>query len=79
MQLITLQDDIIEIETEYGKFKYKVNNYKVVSEKDLDSFTIQNQREILILYTCYPINRQVVGRRTQRYLVYAYRISDDDE
>lgn len=72
-------DDIVEIETEYGNFKYKVSSYKVVSEKDLDAFAIQDKREILIMYTCYPINRQVVGRRTQRYVVYAYRVSDDDE
>ncbi len=73
------ENDLILIETEYGTFKYKVNNYKVVSEKDLEAFSIQDKREILIMYTCYPINRQVVGRRTQRYVVYAYRISDEDE
>ena len=69
-------DDEITIETSYGTFKYKVDSFKVVKETDLSAFPIQTERELLILYTCYPMNRSVIGRRTERYVVYAYRVGD---
>ena len=47
---------------------------KVVSEKDLNAFKIQHEEERLIMYTCYPINRSVVGRKTKRYVVYAKKV-----
>ncbi len=71
--------DDITIETTYGIFKYKVENMKVVKETDLDAFPFQKERELLIMYTCYPINRSIVGRKTERYVVYAYRVGDNNE
>lgn len=65
-------DDII-IETTYGTFKYIVDSYKIVKETETSAFPIQDEKEMLILYTCYPINKSVVGRKTLRYVVYAYR------
>ena len=65
-------DEII-IEATYGTFKYIVNSYKIVNEKELDAFPIQDEKEMLILYTCYPINKSVVGRKTLRYVIYAER------
>ena len=73
------KEDLIIIETNYGVFKYKVDSYKVVKETDLKAFPIQDKREMLILYTCYPINKNVVGRRTERYVVYSYRVEDTYE
>ena len=70
--------DIVTIITKYGTFKYKVDSHKIVSEKNLDAFNIQHEKELLILYTCYPINRSVVGRKTKRYVVYAYRVNDNE-
>lgn len=67
---VNINDEII-IETDYGTFKYIVDKTDIVSEKDLDAFEIKHNGEKLILYTCYPINRSVVGRKTKRYLVYA--------
>lgn len=71
--------DIITIEANYGTFKYKVNNTKIIKETDLESLPIKHDGELLMLYTCWPINRSVVGRKTQRYVVYAVLIGDDDE
>lgn len=73
------KNDIIKIETTYGTFNYKVGNYKVVDEKDLDSFPVQKEKEMLILYTCYPINRSIIGRKTKRYVVYADKVGEQDE
>ncbi len=68
----------ITIEADYGTFEYEVDSYKVVNETDLDAFQIQEDKELLIMYTCYPIRHGVVGRRTQRYIVYANRVGDDN-
>ena len=71
--------DIVKLETNYGTFEYKVDSHKIVKETDLASFPIQKEKDMLIMYTCYPINRSVVGRKTQRYVVYAYLVGDSDE
>lgn len=66
----------ITIEADYGTFEYEVDSYKVVKETDVDAFEIQDKEEKLIMYTCYPIRHGVVGRRTERYVVYAHRVGD---
>lgn len=71
--------DTIVIEANYGTFTYKVTEYKVVNEKDLDAFPIQDEKELLIAYTCYPLHRRVVGRKTERYVVYAEKIGESYE
>lgn len=72
-------DDIVTIETDYGTFNYQVNSYKIIKETDLDAFPIQHEKELLIMYTCWPINKSVVGRKTQRYVVYAEKVGDSFE
>ena len=71
--------DKVEIETTYGKFTYEVDSSKVVKETDLKAFPIQHDKEMLIMYTCYPMNHSVVGRRKKRYVVYAYKVGEVDE
>ena len=66
--------DKVIIKANYATFEYEVYNMKVVSEKDLKAFEIQHDEERLIMYTCYPINRSVVGRKTKRYVVYAKKV-----
>ena len=61
--------DKIEVETDYGKFKYKVYKSKVVNEYDISQAPIQDEEEMLIIYTCWPINN--IGHADERYLVYA--------
>jgi sortase A len=67
---------IITIDTIYGTFKYSVREQKVVNETDEKEFEIKEDQEELILYTCYPIGRSVVGRKTQRYMIKADRVME---
>ena len=71
--------DKVEIETTYGKFTYEVDSSKIVKETDLAAFPLQHDKEMLIMYTCYPMNHSVVGRRKKRYVVYAYKVGEVDE
>ena len=66
--------DKVVIKANYATFEYEVYNMKVVHESDLKAFKIQHDEERLIMYTCYPINRSIVGRKTKRYVVYAKKV-----
>ena len=61
--------DLINIKTDYGDFSYKVYDTKIVNETDIDALQIKDNKEILMIYTCYPFNN--IGYATQRYVVYA--------
>lgn len=63
------EGDKIQIETSYGTFEYTIYDSKIVHETDLGAAPIQQDEEMLIIYTCYPINN--IGHAYQRYLVYA--------
>lgn len=65
----TKNGDKIQIETSYGTFEYTIYQSKIVHETDLGAAPIQQEKEMLIIYTCYPINN--IGHAYQRYLVYA--------
>ena len=61
--------DKIEIDAVYGKYTYTVYDTKVVPQEDLDAVPIQREKEILMLYTCYPVNS--IGHAKHRFVVYA--------
>ena len=61
--------DEIVVTTSYGEFKYEIYDYKIIHETDLDELPIQKDREILMVFTCYPLNN--IGYAYQRYVVYA--------
>lgn len=69
--------DVIQINTEYGEFSYQVYDMKIINETDLELLTIQREKEILMLYTCYPF--QNIGYTTQRYVIYAEKIEEDQK
>ena len=69
--------DFIQINTDYGEFKYQVYDMKIVNEMDLDALPIQKEKEMLMVYTCYPF--QNIGYTSQRYVVYAERIEEEEE
>lgn len=60
---------IIEIETTYGAFKYKVYKTEIIDMYDVDKLTIQKDEEILMLYTCYPV--ETLGDKKERFVVFA--------
>ena len=63
------KEDEIKITTSYGEYVYKIYDMQLVKETELDKLPIQRDKEILMVYTCYPFNN--VGYATQRYVVYA--------
>ena len=71
--------DKVVIKANYATFEYQVYDMKVVHETDLKAFKIQHNEERLIMYTCYPINRSIIGRKTQRYVVYAKKVGVSNE
>lgn len=64
----------IIIETNYGKYTYKVYDTKVVKQTELEAAPIQREKEILMLYTCYPINS--IGHAKNRFFTYANLIEE---
>ncbi len=61
--------DPIVIDTDYGTFTYTVTNGRVETISELEKLDIQHEEEILVLYTCYPVD--ALGFTDKRYVVYA--------
>ena len=59
----------IIVKATYGEFKYKIYDMQIVKETETEKLPIQKEKEILMVYTCYPFNN--IGYATQRYVVYA--------
>ena len=66
------KNDIIEVTTDYGRYKYQIYDMQIIKETQLDKVPIQKEKEVLMVFTCYPFNN--VGYTTSRYVVYANRI-----
>lgn len=63
------------IKTDYGIFTYKVYKKKIIKATDEESLPIQSDKEILMMYTCYPV--ATIGYKSQRYVVYAELINTE--
>lgn len=64
--------DIIKIETKYGTFSYQLYDAQIVFETEREKAPIQNEEEILMIYTCYPLKN---NEYTQyRYILFAKKI-----
>lgn len=59
----------IKITTTYGEYTYVIYDTQLINETEIDKLPIQKEKEILMVYTCYPFNN--IGYATQRYVVYA--------
>jgi len=68
--------DIVEIQTNYGQFKYEVVDVRVVhSSEALNYFDFgQTDQELLVIYTCYPFGG-IVGITPFRLFVFGEKIS----
>lgn len=67
------KNDEIKVSTFYGMFTYKVTHTKVIHESDASAYDLKQNKEQLILFTCYPLDG--VGEKEERLLVYADKIS----
>ena len=65
---VNINDEVI-LRTNYGTFKYKIYETKVIKYNDNDALPIKYGEEILMMYTCYP--RNVIGFAEKRFVVYA--------
>ena len=61
--------DKIVITTSYGTFEYEIYDYKIVHETAIEELPIQKEKEILMVFTCYPLKNY--GHAYERYVVYA--------
>ena len=59
----------IIVKTSYGEYTYKIYDMQLIKETEVDKLPIQKDREILMVYTCYPFRN--IGYTDQRYVVYA--------
>lgn len=67
---------LIELETDWGTFTYRVTEMKVINETDIDLCRWGAEEPSCILYTCYPFG--ILTRTTQRYAVYADPVQTDE-
>ncbi len=67
--------DRIKVETIYGNFEYEVFNTAIADYRNEDAFPIQNEKEMLILYTCYPVDN--IWYVNDRFIAYAKLVGDN--
>jgi sortase A len=61
--------DKIIFKTDYGTFTYSVTSGRVMEKDELEKIDINKNEELLVLYTCYPVD--AIGLTNQRYVVNA--------
>ena len=59
----------IQVNTVYGNYTYTVYDTKIVSQTEIEAAPVQGEKEILMLYTCYPVNS--IGHATHRFITYS--------
>jgi sortase A len=72
--------NVINFHTNYCDYQYTVTNVQVYNETELETLLLQkakDQREELIMYTCYPFHA-ITGRKTDRLVVFANRTAGKD-
>ena len=60
--------------TDYGTFEYVVSEFTIVKETEIEACHLEEEKEQVVLYTCYPFYR-ISGRRTERFFVYLEKVS----
>lgn len=78
MYLPKLQEGAeIIIHASYGTFTYRLTSSKIIKDTDMGSLPIQTEKELLMMYTCYPVN--TIGHKNKRYVVYAELVGAEYE
>ena len=72
-----IKDKII-IKAIYGTYTYEITSYEIIEAKELNKkLTINQEEEILMVYTCYPVDTP--GYKSKRYVVYAKLVGDSND
>ncbi|HEV3232149.1 MAG TPA: class D sortase [Candidatus Dormibacteraeota bacterium] len=61
--------DLIELQTNYGSYKYRVTGFKIVDAHDTSVTGSSHPKPTLTFITCYPLWAGALA--TQRYVVFA--------
>jgi sortase A len=67
--------DLFNVSTDYGRFTYTVTSKKILDQADESAYDLSQEKEQLILYTCYPFG-QLMGERSQRFFVYCEPVTE---
>lgn len=65
---------IITINTDYGTYTYEVKETQTAKTEDIDACRLDSDKELLVLYTCYPFG-EVLRARDERFFIYADKVS----
>jgi len=68
LQNIKIGDEVL-VQTNFGNFRYKVYDVQIINKDALEYITPSKEKEVLIMYTCYPFYR--LGFKSDRYVVFA--------
>ncbi len=68
------KDSLITIKTVYGTYNYRVYEGKIIEETDFDALPFQKEKEILMIYTCYPTTS--ITYTKYRYIIYASKVEE---
>ena len=69
--------DIVRIKTGTITYSYSVVSKIIAEASDTSAYDLTQEKEQLILYTCYPFG-QLVGNRSKRFFVACDRITEND-
>ena len=61
--------DVIELDLSYANCKYKVVKIEILNDTQIDKLTKQNNKETLVIYTCYPFDSYIYT--SKRFVVFA--------
>lgn len=64
--------DIVKIETSWGDYTYKIHDMETIDKKDFDATILNEDKNELLMYTCYPFD---TVNTPYRYFVYATMVS----
>ncbi|MBR3162066.1 MAG: class D sortase [Bacilli bacterium] len=74
---IKIGDNIL-VRTLYGDYSYKVIKTDIKEASVLTKeIKVNNKEEILVLYTCYPV--EIPGYKSKRFVAYAKLVGDSNE
>lgn len=66
--------NIVNVDTEYGRYQYAVRETKVVKSEDIAACQLDSKTEQLVMYTSYPFG-EILTARNERFFVYCDKIS----